>query len=148
MFLFKLSGTFLFCPPCIAGCFWAHTLVRAHTHPEMLSLYCSVSKFLSRFSKYCYFNYFGHVWSSPAAGSELLVLTEILGCPEGCQGFICAASNSDNNLPALPLSSRAHGKYRHMYIFWFLWIFVGSTAGKFSFVNLIKKRWSQIRFQL
>lgn len=43
--------------------------------PAMLSLYCSVSNFLSSVIKYCYFNYFRHVWSTPAVDSELLGLT-------------------------------------------------------------------------
>lgn len=47
-----------------------------YTHiPAVFCLYCFVSKFLSHCSKYCYFNYFWRVWSPPAAGSELLVLT-------------------------------------------------------------------------
>lgn len=61
--------------------------------------------------------------------SALLVPTsDLTGCPEGCQVFICSASNSDSNLPVPPLSSRGHGKY-----LWILWIFVGSTKGIFFF---------------
>lgn len=67
---------FLFCPLCLAGFDFGCTVTCRYTHiPVMFSLYCFVSKFLSSFSKYCDFNYFRHVWSSPAAGSELLVLT-------------------------------------------------------------------------
>lgn len=69
---------FLFCPVCLAGFDSGCTVTCRYTHiPVMFSLYCFVSKFLSSFSKYCDFNYFRHVWSSPAAGSELLVLTYI-----------------------------------------------------------------------
>lgn len=32
------------------------------------------------------------------------------GCPQGLQGLICSSSMSDNNLPALPWSSRRVGK--------------------------------------
>ena len=40
-----------------------------YTHiPGTLSLHCSVPKFLSSFSRYCYFNDLRLVWSSPAAG--------------------------------------------------------------------------------
>ena len=111
---------------------WILVHVRCrYTHiPGMLSLYCSVSKFLSSFSRYCYFNDLRRVWSSPAAGSVLLVPTsDLTGCPEGCQVFICSASNSDSNLPIPPLSSRGHGKY-----LWVLWIWgasVGSATGIF-----------------
>lgn len=55
--------------------FWG-TLACVRKHiPAVFALYYSVSKLLSSFSKYCYFNYFRHVWSSPAVGSERLVLT-------------------------------------------------------------------------
>lgn len=111
---------------CVLRAVSGHTLMCMHTHIlAMLSLCCSVSKFLPRFSKYCYFNYFRHVWSFPAVGFELPVLTQISGYPEGCRGFICSASNSDNNLPTPPLSSRECGKY-----LWVLWTFVGSSEGK------------------
>ena len=113
---------------------WILVHVRCrYTHtPGMLSLYCSVSKFLSSFSRYCYFNDLRCVWSSPAAGSVLLVSTsDLTGCPEGCQVFICSASNSDSNLPIPPLSSRGRGKY--LWVLWILGSSVGSAKGIFFF---------------
>ena len=49
---------------------WILVHVRCrYTHiPGTLSLHCSVPKFLSSFSRHCYFNDFRLVWSSPATG--------------------------------------------------------------------------------
>lgn len=51
---------------------------------------------------------------------------DVLGCPEGCQIFVGSFSDSDNNLPVLPLSSRARGKY-----LWVQRVFVGNAEGNF-----------------
>lgn len=110
-----------------------HVRCRYTRIPGMLSLYCSVSKFLSSFSRYCYLNDLRRVWSSSAAGSVLLVPTsDLTGCPEGCQVFICSTSNSDSNLPVPPLSSRERGKY--------LWVLLEAPEDFFFFSKSNKSK--------
>lgn len=103
------------------------------------TLYCPVSNFLSTFSKYYYFNYFRNVWSTPAVGSELLILTDLTGCA-GRQVYLFTRPQ----ILMITFPSHPH-----------LPRFVGNICGfcgffleaqkEISFPNLIKKRWCEVR---
>ena len=76
-----------------------HTEVRVAHTPAMVPLCGSLSNFLSRFSKYCYFNSFRRVRSCLLCPPSHRRSGELSEC-------ICSASNADDRVPFHPHHQR------------------------------------------